>query len=108
VDKFTPQAIHSEPNPCPDRHLFVFDFINLIHKAQDGKTYLRCSVIPEEAIFKHLQVLENTSNQMYRDRLREVVEVASELIPKASKYSGGTDRLSKIIAEIESILLVKM
>ena len=27
-----PQAIHAEPNPCPDRHLFVFDFTNHVNK----------------------------------------------------------------------------
>ena len=27
-----PQPIHSEPNPCPDRHLFVFDWKNLVRQ----------------------------------------------------------------------------
>mmetsp|Transcript_15399 Transcript_15399/g.25141 ORF Transcript_15399/g.25141 Transcript_15399/m.25141 type:complete len:415 (+) Transcript_15399:35-1279(+) len=96
VDKKTPQAIHSEPNPCPDRHLFVFDFTNTVHKSDTGK-YLPCTPIPEELILKHLNVLSDTSNPLYAQRLAKVCEVATDLMPKAEQYPGGCEILKQLV-----------
>lgn len=102
VDKFTPQAIHAEPNPCPDRHLFVFDFTNLLNKAEQKGKYEDCDPIPEEEIFRHLQVLAEYGSTSFQARLDQVYQVAASLLPTVEKYPDGAAFLGQLLDVIRS------
>lgn len=72
------QPIHSEPNPCPDRHLFVFDWNNIVSGAKGAPSV----EVPEDAIIAHMRALENTDSQAFLGRLAEVSEVCREVLAK--------------------------
>ena len=57
---------------------------------QDG-TYLPPSPIPEEAIMRHLRVLEDCGGAGFGQRLGEVSEVVAGLLPTAEWYPGGKE-----------------
>jgi len=98
-----PQPIHAEPNPCPDRHLFVFDWKNLIHQDASGK-YLPSDAIPMESIMQHFSVLAEWNTPLLKARLAEVVQVATELLPKAELYPGGRGAVETLIQQISDML----
>ena len=95
------QPIHAEPNPCPDRHLFVFDWKNLVHQADDG-SFLPCTEIPEAAILRHMRALAVCDAPVYAERLVEVMEVTRELLPKAERFPGGVQVLEALLSEIST------
>jgi hypothetical protein len=97
------QPIHAEPNPCPDRHLFVFDWKNIIRQDENG-TFLPCSEIPEDAILRHMRALEDCSASAYRRRLEDVAEVAATLLDKGGCYPGGRGAIETVLAQLESVL----
>lgn len=101
ADESGPQAVHSEPNPCPDRHLFVFDFKNLIHRGPDGK-FLPSTEIPMDVILGHMKVLGDCDGQGLVDRMADAAEVAKGLMDTAAQYPEGkaiVESLLKILGD---------
>lgn len=103
VDKHTCQAIHAEPNPCPDRHLFVFDWKNVVSQADDG-TYLPSAPIPEDTIVGHMRALQDCGAPAYLERLGEVAGVARELLPGVEQFPGGREAVEGLLRELAAVL----
>mmetsp|Transcript_2724 Transcript_2724/g.3347 ORF Transcript_2724/g.3347 Transcript_2724/m.3347 type:complete len:402 (-) Transcript_2724:60-1265(-) len=99
-----PQAIHSEPNPCPDRHLFVFDWNNIVQKDESGK-YLPSTEVPESEIIGHMLALSACDTAEYQERLQNVKNKANELLSQAEKYPGGAEIIAEMMKEIDAVLL---
>ena len=91
-----PQAIHSEPNPCPDRHLFVFDWNNIISKDASGK-YLPSVEVPEDEIIECMRALETHGSSLYQARLHDVEEMAHSLLEVAEAFPEGQRRVQELI-----------
>jgi hypothetical protein len=98
-----PQAIHSEPNPCPDRHLYVFDWKNLLRKDENGKN-LPSVEIPEDTIIQHLEVLSTFGTQQLKERFDDVITRAGELMPIAEQYPGGVEALETVVKDLTTAL----
>lgn len=92
-----PQAIHSEPNPCPDRHLYVFDWNNIVAKDESGN-YLPSIPVPEEEIIDCMRVLGEFGTAEFEERLKVVRQLAMEMMDKAAQYPGGQEILEEVIA----------
>ncbi len=99
-----PQAIHSEPNPCPDRHLFVFDFVNLVRKDPSGKGYLPSVDVPEDKIIELMRPLETSTSLAFRRRMADVSATAKALLTKAAKYPGGRAAVEGVLRDIDAML----
>ena len=102
-DKSGPQAIHSEPNPCPDRHLYVFDWNNIVRKDEDGK-YLPSIEVPEDEIIEYMHVLSQFGTNAFKERLRKVKNTALELISIAEQYPEGSKIIEELINMIDAEL----
>ena len=99
------QAIHAEPNPCPDRHLFVFDFANIINPVGDGSgQFLPSTEIPEEAIIDNMRPLADRASPAFRKRLEEVIAAATGLLPAADRFPGGRAAVEALSADLEAAL----
>ena len=90
------QPIHAEPNPCPDRYLFVFDFKNLIRKDASGNI-LPSDEIPEEKILEYMNPLADSSSDAFVARLSYVESKRDELAASlALNFPGGSETLARL------------
>jgi len=81
-----PQEIHSEPNPCPDRHLYVFDWTNVLHGVDENtKKQIPSEQVPCDRIIELMMPLSGKSSTDYTTRLRELRSIASGHIFDAAK-----------------------
>lgn len=96
------QPIHSEPNPCPDRHLYVFDWNNILHESDKPGKMLPSTEIPEENIIKQMRALEDVSKDSFTERLDEVLAKAAELLDKAAQFPGGREAVEHVLESIKS------
>lgn len=104
ADKNGPQPIHSEPNPCPDRHLYVFDFNNILNRDEATGKMLPPTEVPEEAIVHHMMPLADFNSESFKERLGVVAETAQGLLTAADAYPLGRAALVNLLAEINAIL----
>jgi len=94
------QPIHSEPNPCPDRHLYVFDWNN-IPGSGPGKPSVE---VPEVEIAAAMSPLGDASSPAYAARLEDTAALARDLLPTAGSYPGGREALEAVMDIITSAL----
>jgi len=99
-----PQPIHAEPNPCPDRHLYVFDWNNLIHKKEGTNKYLPSTEVPEAAILKSMKPLADSSSPLFKQRLSLVGDTARGLLERADQYQGGRHAVEELLEQIQTAL----
>lgn len=98
-----PQAIHSEPNPCPDRHLFVFDWNNIIRRDDNGR-YLPSIEVPEDEIIEYMKILSNYNSIEFKERLQIVKKTALDLLPTAEQFPTGVSIVQELIELIDNVL----
>merc|ERR1711976_65249 len=81
ADKVGPQEIHSEPNPCPDRHFWAFDWTNVLHGIDpDTGKQIKSEPVPVDYISEVMQPLSDARAKPYQLRLLEVKSVLESLI----------------------------
>lgn len=111
-------AIHAEPNPCPtNRCLFVFDFKNIVtltyktlSKNNKNNNKLKISGvlpridIPIQRIVELMKILEDPDTDEFKNRIKEVVEVLTASLEKASKYQHCQQALNLVLNEIDSVM----
>lgn len=90
------QPIHAEPNPCPDRYLFVFDFRNLIRKDASTGKILPSDEIPEEKIMAFMKPLADASSEAFARRLGDVQLKCDELMALAETFPAGCETLERL------------
>eukprot|EP00049_Salpingoeca_infusionum_P019134 m.360386 g.360386 ORF g.360386 m.360386 type:complete len:396 (+) comp19017_c0_seq1:62-1249(+) len=93
------QPIHSEPNPCPDRHFFAFDWKNL-----PGTGRANPSVdIPEDEIIRHMRCLGSPGSDGYRSRIAEVTRKCTSLLGTASAFPQGCEAIETVLSSLVGI-----
>lgn len=98
--EYGPQPIHSEPNPCPDRHLYVFDWNNVPGKPTANGKLSPSIEVPEDRIIEYMSVLGDVSTHSFKKRLQEVRETACQLLPKAEKHPGARAAIEEVLNTI--------
>merc|ERR1719219_2092700 len=95
ADKLGPQEIHSEPNPCPDRHFWAFDWTNILHgvDAETGKQ-IKSEPVPVDFISEVMQPLSDAHAKPYQSRLLEVKSVVDSLASGGNGYEASLDTTS--------------
>ena len=93
------QAIHSEPNPNPVRHLYVFDWNNVIDK--EART---ATEVPHDDVIDSMRALEDVHADAYRERLQHVIAVATDMLPKADEFQGGRNAVQSTIDALQEEL----
>jgi len=81
ADKEGPQEVHSEPNPCPDRHFWAFDWTNVLHglDPETGKQ-IKAEPVPVDYISETMQCLSDCRGKEYLNRMTEVKHVVHRLL----------------------------
>jgi hypothetical protein len=99
------QPIHSEPNPCPDRHLYVFDWNNIVTKDQATGKYAPSVEVPETAIIDAMMCLSQPNSVEFQTRLKHVVTMAQSKRSIATKYPDGETSLNTAITALEALII---
>lgn len=105
ADKAGPQEIHSEPNPCPDRHFWAFDWTNILHgiDAETGKQ-IKSEPVPVDYISEVMQPLSDARAKAYQLRMLEVKSVLESLVSGGDGFEHGCLEVSSCEDTLANII----